>query len=187
MESKDILKSLREKNGLTQEALAERLMVTRQAVSRWENGETQPNTETLKLLSKEFGVSINTLLGSPRRAVRLRVEGRAARFPDRAYDGPGEHARGRAAGDVRRVSVAAEALEMRRTRTGTNGRYFRIHVKKQPFSKKGCFFQVQRRRFFTLSPHSPGTAESKRNAASPRRSTRTSRRPCPPPRGNRYP
>lgn len=61
MEIKDILKDLREKNHLTQEQMAERLIVTRQAISRWENGETQPNTETLKLLSKEFGVSINTL------------------------------------------------------------------------------------------------------------------------------
>lgn len=44
-------------------------MVTRQAVSRWETGETQPNTETLKLLSREFDVSINTLLGSPRQLI----------------------------------------------------------------------------------------------------------------------
>ena len=41
----------------------------KQAVSRWENGETVPNTETLKLLSKELDVSINTLLGSPRQLV----------------------------------------------------------------------------------------------------------------------
>ena len=69
MESKDVLKSLREKHGLTQEQLAARVMVTRQAVSRWETGETQPNPETLKLLSKEYDVSINTLLGSPRSLV----------------------------------------------------------------------------------------------------------------------
>jgi transcriptional regulator with XRE-family HTH domain len=43
--------------------------VTRQAVSRWENGETVPNTETLKLLSNYFNVSINTLLGSPRQLI----------------------------------------------------------------------------------------------------------------------
>ena len=66
METKDILRDLREKHELTQEQLAERMMVTRQAVSRWETGETQPNTETLKLLSREFDVSINTMLGSPR-------------------------------------------------------------------------------------------------------------------------
>lgn len=69
MEIKNILKNLREKSCLTQEQLAERVMVTRQAVSRWENGETQPNTDTLKLLSREFDVSINTLLGSPRQFI----------------------------------------------------------------------------------------------------------------------
>ncbi len=69
METKDIIYKLRIKKGLSQEELAKRIFVTRQAVSRWENGETTPNTETLKLLSKEFGVSINTLLGSPRQLV----------------------------------------------------------------------------------------------------------------------
>ena len=66
MEIRDALKSLREKHGLTQEQMAERAMVTRQAVSRWENGDTQPNTDTLRILSREFNVSINTLLGAPR-------------------------------------------------------------------------------------------------------------------------
>ena len=46
MEVQDIIKNLREKKGLSQEQLAERVMVTRQAVSRWETGETQPNTDT---------------------------------------------------------------------------------------------------------------------------------------------
>lgn len=66
METYEILKNLREKHHLTQEQLAERVFVTRQAVSRWETGETLPNTDTLKLLSQELDVSINTLLGSPR-------------------------------------------------------------------------------------------------------------------------
>lgn len=66
MEVKDILRNLREKNSLTQEQMAERINVTRQAISRWETGKTQPNPELLKVLSSEFGVSINTLLGSPR-------------------------------------------------------------------------------------------------------------------------
>lgn len=69
MEIQDIIKKLREKHGLTQEQMAERLMISRQAVSRWENGETQPDTESLKLLSKEFDVSINTLLGTPRQLI----------------------------------------------------------------------------------------------------------------------
>ena len=66
MDTKEILFDLRTKNGLSQEELAEKVFVTRQAVSRWENGETTPNVETLKLLSKFFDVSINTLLGAPR-------------------------------------------------------------------------------------------------------------------------
>ena len=69
METKDIILELRTKSGLSQDDLAEKVHVTRQAVSRWENGETTPNTETLKLLSKLFDVSINTLLGSPRQLI----------------------------------------------------------------------------------------------------------------------
>ncbi len=69
METRTILKQLRENHHLTQDQMAERLMVTRQAVSRWENGETQPNTDTLRMLSREFNVSINTLLGSPRKLI----------------------------------------------------------------------------------------------------------------------
>ena len=66
MKTQEVIYRLRTQNGLSQDALAEKVFVTRQAVSRWENGETVPNTETLKLLSDLFRVSINTLLGSPR-------------------------------------------------------------------------------------------------------------------------
>ena len=59
METKNIILKLRTQRGMSQDELAEKIMVTRQAVSRWENGETIPNTETLKLLSREFDVSIN--------------------------------------------------------------------------------------------------------------------------------
>ena len=69
MKTKDIILELRTKNGLAQEELAEKIFVTRQAVSRWETGETVPGIETLKLLSKLFDVSINTLLGSPRKLI----------------------------------------------------------------------------------------------------------------------
>ena len=69
MNTKDVIYELRTKAGLSQDELAEKVLVTRQAVSRWETGETVPNTETLKLLSNLFNVSINTLLGSPRQPV----------------------------------------------------------------------------------------------------------------------
>ena len=91
METKQVLWELRTKNGLSQDALADKLHVTRQAVSRWETGETVPNTETLKLLSKLFDVSINTLLGSPRRLVcqccgMPLEDGTTSREPDGAFN-----------------------------------------------------------------------------------------------------
>ena len=65
MDTGTILRELRVQSGLTQDEMAERLFVTRQAVSRWETGETVPGTETLKRISQTFGVSIDALLGQP--------------------------------------------------------------------------------------------------------------------------
>lgn len=69
MELSEKLQELRKEKGLTQEELAEALFVSRTAISKWESGETVPNTETLKLLSKAFNVSINTLLGEPQKLI----------------------------------------------------------------------------------------------------------------------
>ena len=69
METGEIIRALRTQRKLSQSVLAEQTFTTRQAVSRWETGETIPNTEALKLLSRIFDVSINTLLGAPRKLV----------------------------------------------------------------------------------------------------------------------
>ena len=93
MDTKDTLFQLRTQRGLSQDELAEKIFVTRQAVSRWEQGTALPDAgnlrklrqrfgvsvdwlledakgwETLKLLSQFFDVSINTLLGAPRQLV----------------------------------------------------------------------------------------------------------------------
>lgn len=69
METREIILKLREKSGMSQDELAEKLFVTRQAVSRWETGKTTPDIDTLKKLSNLFDVSINTLLGSPRKLI----------------------------------------------------------------------------------------------------------------------
>lgn len=91
METKDILYALRTNKGYSQDEVAERVHVTRQAVSRWETGETTPNIDTLKLLSKCFDVSINTLLGSPRELIcqccgMPLKEGIISREPDGFYN-----------------------------------------------------------------------------------------------------
>lgn len=65
MNFKDNFTALRKKEGLSQNEIAEKLFVTRQAVSRWEQGDTVPEIETLQAISKLFGVTINDLLGYP--------------------------------------------------------------------------------------------------------------------------
>ena len=69
MAIKDTLIEIREQNGLTQSEMAERLFVTRQAVSRWECGDTQPGIDTLKLIATTFHVPIEALLELPMQSV----------------------------------------------------------------------------------------------------------------------
>lgn len=56
------LKELREKKGLTQLEVAQAIYCTAITYSRYERGEREPKNETLKLLSKLFGVSIDYIL-----------------------------------------------------------------------------------------------------------------------------
>ena len=62
MEFHSKLQRLRKLQGLTQEQLAEKLYVSRTAVSKWESGKGYPSIESLKQLSRVFGVSIDDLL-----------------------------------------------------------------------------------------------------------------------------
>ena len=59
------IRNFRRKNDLTQEALAERLGVTYQSVSRWENGATYPDLELLPAISEVLSVTVDELLGIP--------------------------------------------------------------------------------------------------------------------------
>jgi transcriptional regulator with XRE-family HTH domain len=62
MKLSDKLVKLRKQNGWSQENLAEKLNVSRQAVSRWENGTAQPDASNILILSKLFGVTADYLL-----------------------------------------------------------------------------------------------------------------------------
>ena len=62
MEFNEKLQQLRKQNEMTQEQLAEKLFVSRTAVSKWESGKGYPNIESLKSISKLFSVSIDDLL-----------------------------------------------------------------------------------------------------------------------------
>ena len=91
MNTKDVILELRTKKGLSQDELAEKVYVTRQAVSRWETAETVPNTKTLKQRSRFFDVSINTLLGAPRQLIcqccgMPLEDGNMSREPDGSFN-----------------------------------------------------------------------------------------------------
>lgn len=60
----DNLKLFRKKSGLTQEEIAEKLGVTRQAVAKWERGETSPDIEYCVMLAELYGTSVDALLCS---------------------------------------------------------------------------------------------------------------------------
>ena len=59
METMEAILELRKKLNISQDEFARRLSVTRQAVSRWENGDTIPNIDTLKLIAETFEVSVD--------------------------------------------------------------------------------------------------------------------------------
>lgn len=70
------LLSLRKQNGFTQMELAEKLHVSRQAISRWEVGAAAPSTENLKELSALYDVSVDYLLGDHAEAIVVASETR---------------------------------------------------------------------------------------------------------------
>ena len=58
----DNLKTIRKNKGYSQEELAERIHVTRQTVSKWENGQSVPDAEMIRAIAKVFGVSVSELI-----------------------------------------------------------------------------------------------------------------------------
>lgn len=62
MEFNEQIKRLRKENNLTQEEMAKKLNVTRQAISNWENNRNLPDFEMIILIAKTFGVSLDELI-----------------------------------------------------------------------------------------------------------------------------
>ena len=65
MAIKDVLARVRKEKGVTQEELARKVYVTRQAVSRWETGETTPSIDMTKLIAQALDVPVMRLLDLP--------------------------------------------------------------------------------------------------------------------------
>ena len=64
VQTADKLVQLRKEKGLSQEELAEKLGISRQAVSKWERAEASPDTDNLVTLAKLYGISLDDLLGN---------------------------------------------------------------------------------------------------------------------------
>ena len=64
MEFNEKIQELRKQKGLTQEELAEKLYVSRTAISKWESGKGYPNIESLKAIAKFFSVTVDELLST---------------------------------------------------------------------------------------------------------------------------
>ena len=62
MDTKQVILELRTQKGMSQDELAEKVFVSRQAVSRWENGETYPDIDKCDKLAKYYGVTIDSLV-----------------------------------------------------------------------------------------------------------------------------
>lgn len=61
---KDVFKSLRIKNGLTQDELSKKIGISRSAISMYERGEREPDFETLEVIADYFNVDMNYLSGN---------------------------------------------------------------------------------------------------------------------------
>ena len=66
------IKRLRTEQNMTQKNLADKLFVSAQAVSRWENNEVEPSITTLTELAKIFGVSADEILGLETKKSRMK-------------------------------------------------------------------------------------------------------------------
>ena len=74
MKISQILKDIRQHHQLTQEALAERLNVSRSAIARWESGKGIPDIGNLIAISREFDISLDQLIKEDERLEKKVIE-----------------------------------------------------------------------------------------------------------------
>ena len=74
MKISQVLKGIRQENQLTQETLAERLKVSRSAIARWESKKGIPEIGSLIAISREFDISLDTLIKEDERLEKKVIE-----------------------------------------------------------------------------------------------------------------
>ena len=68
------IKKIRNDNKLTQEQFAEKMLVSRTAVSKWENGTCYPSIDSLKYMSEEFNISLDELMSNEEMLDIVKIE-----------------------------------------------------------------------------------------------------------------
>ena len=86
------LVELRKKSGLSQEDLADKLGVSRQAVSKWERAESSPDTDNLICLAKIYGVSLDDILNTDQSVEEIAEDKRLSEEGKKEEGGTGENA-----------------------------------------------------------------------------------------------
>ena len=79
MEVGGVIRDLRAKAGMSQEELAEKVFVSRQTISNWENGKSYPDVQSLSLIASHFGTSIDELVKGDLPMIAERIEEEDAR------------------------------------------------------------------------------------------------------------
>ena len=85
MEFGEKLAELRKQRGITQQALADALFVSRTAVSKWESGRGYPEIGSLKAIARFFGITVDSLLSSDEVLSLAEADGRMQRMRFRAH------------------------------------------------------------------------------------------------------
>jgi transcriptional regulator with XRE-family HTH domain len=81
-----MLKEIRENAGLSQEQFAEKLAISRQAVSKWERGVAMPDIENLMYISNIFNVSLDTIIkGDKKMENKIISDNKNAKFISRLF------------------------------------------------------------------------------------------------------
>ena len=75
------LVKLRKENGLSQEELAAKIGISRQAVSKWERAEASPDTDNLILLARLYGISLDALLATEEEVLPPQAESEGREDP----------------------------------------------------------------------------------------------------------
>ena len=86
----DNIRTLRRSNDMTQEQLADKLGVTYQSVSRWENGAAYPDIELIPAIADIFGTSADKLLGMPEEEKIKRANALIESFCTATYETPND-------------------------------------------------------------------------------------------------